>query len=104
MYNLGTGVGYSVLQMVKAFEKASGKPVPYQVVGRRSGDVATVYAATDLAAEELGWKADRGLDDMCMWPLFFLIVMLLVLCFIIDMYLLNSVVFFGEDGNFKVFF
>ena len=58
-------MGYSVLDMVKAFEKASGKPVPYQIVGRRSGDVATVYAATDLAATELGWKAERGLDQMC---------------------------------------
>ena len=65
VYNLGTGVGYSVLDMVKAFEAASGKPVPYQVVGRRAGDVASVYAATKLAAEELGWKAERGLKEMC---------------------------------------
>ena len=66
IYNLGTGVGYSVLDMVKAFEKVSGKAVPYQVVGRRGGDVASVYAATKLAADELGWKAERDLDEMCM--------------------------------------
>jgi UDP-glucose 4-epimerase len=65
VYNLGTGVGYSVLDMVKAFEKASGRPIPYQIVGRRAGDVASVYAATELAAEELGWKAARGLEEMC---------------------------------------
>jgi len=64
-YNLGTGVGYSVLDMVKAFEKASQKPVPYKVVGRRSGDVATVYAKPDVAERDLGWKATRGLDEMC---------------------------------------
>ncbi|XP_014664638.1 PREDICTED: UDP-glucose 4-epimerase-like isoform X2 [Priapulus caudatus] len=65
IYNLGTGQGYSVLEMVKAFEAASGQKVPYKVVGRRSGDVASVYAATTLAYEELGWKAERGLAEMC---------------------------------------
>lgn len=65
VYNLGTGEGYSVLQMVTAFEKASGKPVPYKIAGRRSGDVASVYADPKLSFEELGWKAERGLDKMC---------------------------------------
>jgi UDP-glucose 4-epimerase len=63
--NLGTGVGYSVLQMIKAFEAASGKPVPYQVVARRPGDIATCYASTTKASELLGWKAGLGLNDMC---------------------------------------
>lgn len=64
-YNLGTGVGYSVLDMVKAFEKASGKPVPYKIAARRPGDIGTVYAKPDTAEKELGWKATRGLDEMC---------------------------------------
>jgi UDP-glucose 4-epimerase len=63
--NLGTGKGYSVLNMVKAFEKASGKDVPYQIVGRRSGDIATCYADPTYAAEKLDWKAERELDEMC---------------------------------------
>ncbi len=63
--NLGTGRGYSVLEMVRAFEKASGRPVPYRIVDRRPGDVATVYADTALAEKELGWKATRDIDDMC---------------------------------------
>ncbi|KAJ8305444.1 hypothetical protein KUTeg_015989 [Tegillarca granosa] len=66
VYNLGTGKGYSVLEMVKAFEKASGKPVPYQLVDRRAGDVASCYSKADLAEKELGWKATRGLQEMCM--------------------------------------
>jgi len=65
VYNLGTGVGYSVLDMVKAFEKASGKPIPYKIAGRRPGDIGTVYAKPDTAEKELGWKATRGLDEMC---------------------------------------
>lgn len=65
VYNLGTGTGYSVLDMVKAFEKASGRPVPYQVVGRRDGDLASVYADPKLAKDELGWTATRGLEQMC---------------------------------------
>ena len=63
--NLGTGVGYSVLDMVKAFEHASGKPVPYKIVDRRPGDIASCYADTRLAAELLGWKAELGLREMC---------------------------------------
>lgn len=63
--NLGTGNGYSVLQMVKAFEKASGKPVPYEIVDRRPGDVAACYADPAKAYELLGWKAERGLEEMC---------------------------------------
>jgi len=63
--NLGTGVGYSVLDMVHAFERASGKPVPYQVAPRRVGDVAACYADPALALALLGWRAERGLDAMC---------------------------------------
>ena len=64
-YNLGTGQGYSVLEIVKAFEKASEKPVPYEVVDRRPGDIDACYADPKLAASELGWKATRGIEDMC---------------------------------------
>lgn len=64
-YNLGTGKGYSVLDVVKAFEKASGKPVPYKIVGRRPGDIASCYADPAMAERELGWAAKRNLDDMC---------------------------------------
>jgi UDP-glucose 4-epimerase len=63
-YNLGTGQGYSVLEMVKAFELASGKTVAYQIAPRRDGDIAQCYAATDLAERELGWKAERSISDM----------------------------------------
>jgi UDP-glucose 4-epimerase len=63
--NLGTGNGYSVLEMVKAFEKASGKKVPYQIVDRRTGDIAKCYADPTYAAEKLGWKAELELDEMC---------------------------------------
>lgn len=63
--NLGTGIGYSVLDMVKAFEKASGKNIPYQIVGRRQGDVDVCYADPSYAAEKLNWKACYGLDEMC---------------------------------------
>uniref|UniRef100_A0A8C5MGE9 UDP-glucose 4-epimerase n=1 Tax=Leptobrachium leishanense TaxID=445787 RepID=A0A8C5MGE9_9ANUR len=66
VYNLGTGVGYSVLQMVKAMEKASGKEVPYKIVARREGDIATCYADPALAATELEWKAEYDLNRMCM--------------------------------------
>uniref|UniRef100_A0A5F9DPH9 UDP-N-acetylglucosamine 4-epimerase n=1 Tax=Oryctolagus cuniculus TaxID=9986 RepID=A0A5F9DPH9_RABIT len=69
IYNLGTGTGYSVLQMVQAMEKASGKKIPYKVVARREGDVAVCYANPSLAHEELGWTAALGLDRMCeCWP------------------------------------
>ncbi|HLR16556.1 MAG TPA: UDP-glucose 4-epimerase GalE [Alcanivoracaceae bacterium] len=63
--NLGTGVGYSVLDMVKAFEKASGKPVPYEIVARRAGDIAQCYADPAQAERLLGWRAERGLEEMC---------------------------------------
>lgn len=63
--NLGTGQGYSVLEMVKAFEQASGKQVPYKIAPRRSGDVASCYADPTLAANELNWTAQRGLVQMC---------------------------------------
>ena len=63
--NLGTGVGYSVLEMIHAFERASGKPVPYRVVARRSGDVASCYANPTNALTLLGWQATRDLQTMC---------------------------------------
>ena len=63
--NLGTGVGYSVLGMVRAFEQASGRPVPYRVQPRRAGDVAACYADPAMAQRVLGWQATRGLQDMC---------------------------------------
>ena len=65
IYNLGTGTGYSVLDMVKAFEKATGKDVPYKIAPRRSGDIATCFADPKKARDELGWKATRTLEDMC---------------------------------------
>ena len=65
IYNLGTGTGYSVLDMVKAFEKATGKPVPYQIAPRRAGDIATCYADPQKAKSELGWEASKTLEDMC---------------------------------------
>ncbi len=64
VWNLGTGQGYSVLDMVRAFEAASGKLVPYRVSQRRPGDIATCYADPAKAERELGWKARRGLDEM----------------------------------------
>ena len=63
--NLGTGMGYSVLDMVKAFEAASGKPVPYQVQARRPGDIAACYANPAFAEQWLGWRAVRDLQTMC---------------------------------------
>ena len=63
--NLGTGRGYSVLDVVSAFERASGKPVPYKILPRRAGDVASCFADPVLAFEKLGWKAEFDLDDMC---------------------------------------
>lgn len=65
IYNLGTGHGCSVLEMVDAFEKASGKPVPYRVMPRRVGDVAQSYADPQKAERELGWKAIRSIAEMC---------------------------------------
>lgn len=64
-YNLGTGIGYSVLDVVNSFEKASGQKVPYKIVERRAGDIATCYADATKALKELGWKAEKNLDDMC---------------------------------------
>ena len=63
--NLGTGTGYSVLEMVRAFEKASGRAVPIKIGPRRAGDIASCYAQPTLARDLLGWKAERGLDAMC---------------------------------------
>ena len=65
VFNLGTGVGYSVLDMVKAFEKVNNVPVPYVIADRRPGDLATCYADPAKSAEVLGWKAEKDLDDMC---------------------------------------
>lgn len=64
VWNLGTGQGYSVLEMVRAFEAASGKTVPYRVAPRRPGDIGTCYADPGKAERELGWRAQRGLDEM----------------------------------------
>ena len=63
--NLGTGQGYSVLQMIEAYQNASGKPIPYELTQRRPGDIATCYADTALAFKTLGWKAKYGLEKMC---------------------------------------
>lgn len=63
--NLGTGQGYSVLQMIEAYQKASGKPIPYELTQRRPGDIATCFADTALALKTLGWKAEYGLEKMC---------------------------------------
>ncbi|CAG9124912.1 unnamed protein product [Plutella xylostella] len=63
--NLGTGNGYSVLQMIAAFEKASGRKIPYKIVGRRAGDIAANYADVSLSHKLLGWSAKKTLDDMC---------------------------------------
>lgn len=65
IYNLGTGTGYSVLDVVKAFEKASGVKVPYKIGPRREGDFATCYSDPSKAYKELGWKAERGIEEMC---------------------------------------
>ena len=64
-YNLGTGNGYSVLQLIEAVKKASGKDIPYKVTARREGDIATCYANPSKAEKELGWKAKYELDEMC---------------------------------------
>ncbi len=65
VYNLGTGVGYSVLEMAEAFSRASGRPVPYEIAARRPGDIAECWADPRKAEAELSWKARRGLDEMC---------------------------------------
>lgn len=65
VYNLGTGHGYTVLEVVAAFERACGRKIPYRIVARRAGDVAEAYADASKALRELGWRAQRGLDEMC---------------------------------------
>ena len=65
VFNLGTGTGYSVLDMVKAFNEANGLDLPYKIVDRRPGDLATCYADPAKSAEKLGWKAEKTLVDMC---------------------------------------
>jgi len=65
IYNLGTGHGYSVLDMIHAFEKACGKELPYKIVARRPGDIAACYACPDKAEKELHWKAQFGIEEMC---------------------------------------
>lgn len=65
IYNLGTGRGYSVLEMIKAFEKACGKTLPYKICDRRPGDIGTCYAAPDKAKKELKWEAKFGIEEMC---------------------------------------
>ncbi|KAK9875858.1 hypothetical protein WA026_009645 [Henosepilachna vigintioctopunctata] len=65
VYNLGTGKGYSVLDMVKAFERASGRRINYEFTKRRPGDISAVYADASLAKRELNWKAEKGIDEMC---------------------------------------
>lgn len=65
IYNLGTGHGYSVLQVLHAFEKACGKTLPYEIKPRRAGDIATCYCAPEKAKQELGWVAEYGIDEMC---------------------------------------
>ncbi len=65
VYNLGTGQGYSVLDMIRAFEKACGKTLPYRICARREGDVAVCYACPDKAKKELGWWAKFDIEDMC---------------------------------------
>ncbi len=64
-YNLGTGRGYSVLEMVRTFEKIIGKPIPYRIVERRPGDIAECYADPSRAKKELGWSAVKGIEEMC---------------------------------------
>ncbi|AJJ12770.1 UDP-glucose 4-epimerase GalE [Yersinia rohdei] len=64
VYNLGSGVGYSVLQMIAEFERISGKKIPYEIVARRSGDIAECWASAELALKELDWKTKRNLTDM----------------------------------------
>jgi UDP-glucose 4-epimerase len=65
VYNLGTGIGYSVLDVIKAFGKACGHEIPYEIKPRRAGDIATCYSDATLAKKELGWEAQYGIEDMC---------------------------------------
>ena len=65
VYNLGTGNGYSVLEVLRAYEKACGKTLRYEIKPRRDGDIATCYADCAKAKAELGWVAEKGIDEMC---------------------------------------
>ena len=65
IYNLGTGVGYSVLDIVHCFEEATNVKIPYEIKPRRAGDIATNYADASLAKKELGWVAENGMKEMC---------------------------------------
>mgnify|MGYP003479990058 FL=1 len=65
VWNLGTGQGVSVLEVITAFEKASGRPIPYEIAPRRAGDIAASYADAARANNELGWAATKTIDDMC---------------------------------------
>ena len=65
IFNLGTGVGYSVLDMVKAFEETTGQSVPYIITERRAGDLASVYSDPSKSEELLGWKAENSIEEMC---------------------------------------
>ncbi len=65
IYNLGTGHGYSVLQVIAAFSKACGKEIPYEIKPRRAGDIATCYCTPAKAKAELGWEAEYGIEEMC---------------------------------------
>jgi UDP-glucose 4-epimerase len=65
VYNLGTGRGTSVLQLITAFGKAAGKEIPYQIVPRRAGDIASCYASSEKANRELGWSAKKTIDEAC---------------------------------------
>ena len=64
-FNLGTGIGYSVLDIVSTFQKVNGIPVPYEITARRPGDIAVCYASPDKSREVLGWQAEKTLEDMC---------------------------------------
>jgi UDP-glucose 4-epimerase len=63
--NLGTGQGHSVLEVVRAYQRSSGREIPYEIVARRPGDIAACYADSSAALEKLGWRAQRDLDSMC---------------------------------------
>jgi len=65
IYNLGTGIGYSVLDIVNAFIKASGVDIPYEITNRRPGDVACMYSNADKAKKELSWECENGIEEMC---------------------------------------
>lgn len=72
--NLGTGKGCSVLEVIKAYEKASGKKIPHTIAERRAGDIASSYADASLANKELDWFATKNIDDMCMYERNYIVV------------------------------